>query len=547
MYSKKLFFFLLAIPLGVFSSIFFHALPVDALTSIDTCAELQDINNNLAEDYVLGDDIDCTGFPFAPIGTFTGTLDGDGYAIQNLTITGFTNDHALFTDTDGATIEHLAITNANIQGNYQAAILVAVATNTTIYDVQIDGALTANAALSLAGAFAGRMSGGIILRSSANVTLAGYEFVGGLVGSLTDDATIKKSFATGSLTTLTTGSNATTGGLVGELASATISNSYASNTVSAQGDNVGGLVGTSQGTALVYNSYAVGSVTSAPGRLNIGGLIGQEVDDAISINSYWDTDTSGQVSSASGTGKTTAHMQDEDTFENWDFNHIWGLTSNNYPTLLPNDSGLPVLTEIQAVPTQTTSGNALYYFNASEDGEYLFTFCGADVYVDPVQGRVSFGSLVVGNTYDCSFQFHDDDGNVSNQLDIGPFTVIASQSGRGSGPTRSRALIQWLTGKKTAPTNNQNISPSLGSRTLRVGSVGEDVRALQVFLNTHGFPVAQTGRGSLGNETAFFGPKTKQALIKFQEAHSTSILQPLNLTLGTGILGKETRRVINAL
>ncbi|MES3030801.1 MAG: LamG-like jellyroll fold domain-containing protein [Patescibacteria group bacterium] len=54
------------------------------------------------------------------------------------------------------------------------------------------------------------------------------------------------------------------------------------------------------------------------------------------------------------------------------------------------------------------------------------------------------------------------------------------------------------------------------TRNLTVDSEGADVKALQIYLNTHGFPVATSGVGSPGNETSYFGYATKNALIKFQ-------------------------------
>ncbi len=54
----------------------------------------------------------------------------------------------------------------------------------------------------------------------------------------------------------------------------------------------------------------------------------------------------------------------------------------------------------------------------------------------------------------------------------------------------------------------------------QVGDISEDIRALQVFLNTNGYTVSTTGAGSLGKETTTFGAKTKQALIKFQKDHN---------------------------
>ncbi len=97
---------------GVFSTVFSNAagylgsVPVayaaDAIT-ISTAQELQKIGNNdaypLSGDYVLGADIDMSGIDFTPIGggagtrgaasgdnVFTGTFDGAGHVISNLTI-----------------------------------------------------------------------------------------------------------------------------------------------------------------------------------------------------------------------------------------------------------------------------------------------------------------------------------------------------------------------------------------------------------------------------------------------------------------------------
>jgi len=54
------------------------------------------------------------------------------------------------------------------------------------------------------------------------------------------------------------------------------------------------------------------------------------------------------------------------------------------------------------------------------------------------------------------------------------------------------------------------------NRNLTVGSTGDDVKALQVWLNTNGYTVALNGLGSLGNETTIFGQLTRAALAKFQ-------------------------------
>jgi uncharacterized repeat protein (TIGR03803 family) len=72
------------------------------------------------------------------------------------------------------------------------------------------------------------------------------------------------------------------------------------------------------------------------------------------------------------------------------------------------------------------------------------------------------------------------------------------------------------------------------TRYMKEGDAHEEVRMLQQFLNAHGFPVAETGPGSAGNETDYFGPQTKDAVMRFQGAYPVDILVPLGLTAPTG-------------
>jgi len=76
-------------------------------------------------------------------------------------------------------------------------------------------------------------------------------------------------------------------------------------------------------------------------------------------------------------------------------------------------------------------------------------------------------------------------------------------------------------------------------RNLTQNSAGGDVMSLQKFLNHSGFSVASNGAGSLGNETDFFGPATKAALIKFQKTY--------DITPAVGYFGPETRYIIGVI
>jgi hypothetical protein len=67
---------------------------------------------------------------------------------------------------------------------------------------------------------------------------------------------------------------------------------------------------------------------------------------------------------------------------------------------------------------------------------------------------------------------------------------------------------------------------------------GADVKKIQRYLNTHGFPVANYGVGSLGKETTKFGLATRQAVIRYQKAHK--------ITPTIGYFGPKTRAAFNA-
>ncbi len=208
--------------------------------------------------------------------------------------------------------------------------------------------------VSNVGLFGYLATGGSVTDLAAeNVSIIGTSFIGGLVGA-NWEGTVSNCYSTGNVTGTATrldyASEEKVGGLVGASAGGTVSDSYSIASVSGK-ESVGGLVGLSyQGD--VSNSYSTGSVVgiervggfvggnlegtvsnsystgSVNGQRNVGGLVGMNY--ATVRNSFWDTETSGQSTSAGGTGKNTTEMQDITTFSVVGWNIIAvGLNETN--------------------------------------------------------------------------------------------------------------------------------------------------------------------------------------------------------------------------
>jgi hypothetical protein len=85
------------------------------------------------------------------------------------------------------------------------------------------------------------------------------------------------------------------------------------------------------------------------------------------------------------------------------------------------------------------------------------------------------------------------------------------------------------------------------NRNLKKGdTVDPDVKYLQQVLNSKpDTRVAETGSGSNQQLSAYFGVKTKDAVIRFQTLYKSDILDPAGLTVANGAVGPLTRKKLN--
>lgn len=161
--------------------------------------------------------------------------------------------------------------------------------------------------------------------STGNVT--GQTDVGGFVGRNYDDVRACKCSGSVSGTT-------SVGGFVGYNPSGSITSCYTSSDVT--GNNViGGLVG-QNGKGIAQYCYSFGAVI-ADGN-EVGGLIGSsqwEWDTGDFFLCYWDIETSGMSTSRGGFGRPTSRMMKSHTFRGWAETGMWTiLEGNDYPRLV---------------------------------------------------------------------------------------------------------------------------------------------------------------------------------------------------------------------
>ena len=296
---------------------------------VNSLADLENINSDLAGNYALGRDIDAgttikTGY--VPLGggntAFTGQFDGQGHTIDSLTMqaTG-AQTWAMFANLGKRAVVRDLNLNAIITpydlGNGILALL-AGDNEGTILRVNTSGSvggLFATAAGGLVG-----INRGAIWRSSSSASVAAGGPDGGLVGE--NDGVIAQSSASGTVSQVGVvlgGIAGSPGGLVGTN-NGTITQSYATGRISDMCN--WGQCG--DGAALVYLNQGTISQSFATGAAPFG--VAADNRGTIANDVYWDKGATGtSIGVGYGTaipstnGLTTAQMSNPASFAGWNF------------------------------------------------------------------------------------------------------------------------------------------------------------------------------------------------------------------------------------
>lgn len=255
--------------------------------------------------WILSNDIELTGewdmigyTSNAAIVPFTGVLDGNGYKITGLYQN--TDYYVGFLGINEGTIRNLHIEgNITVTRDYQNALFV-YTNRGTIENCSVSGNLYASTSSGW-----NHISGALTHENEA----------GGVIRNCYSRVTMEQRTYTGYV------------------------------------QHVGGLVGENAG--YIENCYAAAPMESAH-----KGLIGKSVSGAQAVHCYYDKELSGCADSTGGSsGKSSAAMKMQYTYENWDFDNVWAIDSSindGYP-YLKNEKSVDVkATDMTLDKTQLT-------------------------------------------------------------------------------------------------------------------------------------------------------------------------------------------------
>ncbi|MDO5655634.1 MAG: T9SS type A sorting domain-containing protein [Flavobacteriaceae bacterium] len=264
-------------------------------------------------------DLDLNGnlwFPIGGVGVdapFSGTYNGNDFIIQNLFINLPEDDFVgLFGHSVSSVLTGIRLQNADIIGLDTVGSVVA-----NLYGGTVTNSSADNVTIVATGYNVGGFAGGLLTDaymencSATNVNVTGENQIGGLIGSVWDNADVKFAYSTGEVN-----GNYIVGGLIGFSTMAfapyrdnTVEHSFSHANVTAGLGLAGGFYGYPQFNAIIENCYSTGTAT---GEQNVGGFVGI-TSMLTTLNNHYDMQTSGHDFAVGGV-------------ENGDPNQVFNIT-----------------------------------------------------------------------------------------------------------------------------------------------------------------------------------------------------------------------------
>ena len=336
---------------------------------------------------------------------FRGVFDGSGHVISHLVIEGGTCVGLFGCLESEAEVRNLGVVDVNVAAGINAVGALVGCNFGAVARCYSTGSISGS---SQVGGLVGLNYSGNLIACYSTCMVSGSNGIGGLVGK--NGTQYRYDRPSGSVTQCysaghVSGTGWGAGGLVGSSDGA-ISQCYSTAVVSGH-TVVGGLVGCNYKT--VTESYSTGAVT---GLDNVGGLTGVL---GTAVVCFWDTQTSGQSTSVSGIGKTTAEMQTASTFleAGWDFigeiekglDDVWGMWDGyDYPRLACEPGPNPPLVFVDVDDPGFSGQMSRYEITNAQYCDFLnaalasgdITLNGADV---ESAGGLNSGADHVGQRY----------------------------------------------------------------------------------------------------------------------------------------------------
>ena len=337
---------------------------------VEDADDLNAVRNNIEAHYQQTADIDLAEYEnWEPLWdaeeyvAFTGSYDGNGFTIANLTVDKDSWDVGLFGMSENVTFKGIVLKDVDVKGRGNVGALSGYMGDCTVKECYVLGGIIEGNNYNVGGMAGNVVYDSVVEDCGVDVTVGGVNEVGGMFGQFRGN--MKRCWSKGSVS----GEHTLIGGLIGNYFATAdklleecfseadvvgewgvggmfgglysfgvIKNCYSRGDVELTGgqwsDYIGGFAGDTDSGRYgedafdwVIHCYSTATIDDQ-GASNVGGLLGSVVPTAMGdvVNSYYDSTLSGQSDSTRGTPRTTAamtHPTSGNTYVGWDFDSVW--------------------------------------------------------------------------------------------------------------------------------------------------------------------------------------------------------------------------------